>query len=87
MKGEDLIYKMKENHLISKGGKVHIVFSNRICRPSMIDGTPSRGEKEWEILGELANFSNYIRDVRKLNRVPCKHCLDRLERDGIPIRE
>ena len=80
IKGKDL--PMEEGSILSKGGKAHIVFYHRICRPSMIDGTESRGEKVWKKVEECTDYENYGKKSKKLGYRICKSCIKRLEKGG-----
>ncbi|HPL67594.1 MAG TPA: hypothetical protein PLG94_13775 [Smithellaceae bacterium] len=79
-KGKDLI--LSEGALVAKGGKVHIVFDHRICRPSIIDGLPERGERIWKIIEALTEPGQYKRTVLGQKLKCCSFCLQRLEKAG-----
>ena len=81
-KGKDLPMLMKEGDLLSKGGKVHIVYDYKICRPSMIDGTERRREKLWEKVGKCIDYKIYSKKVENLGYCPCEDCVNRLEKEG-----
>jgi len=80
IKGKDLI--LSEGALVAKSGKVHIVFDHRICRPTIIDGLPERGERMWKIIGTCSDPRQYKRTVLKKELRHCSFCLNRLEKEG-----
>ena len=81
IKGKDLI--LSEWALVAKGGKVHIVFDHRICRPSIIDGLPERGERMWKIIGTCSDPRQYKRTVLNKELKYCSFCLRRLEKGEV----
>jgi hypothetical protein len=80
VRGKDLI--LSEGILIAKSGKVHIVYDHRICRPSIIDGLPERGERIWKILDACPKPGQYKRTVLDKKLKCCSACLKRLEKTG-----
>jgi len=78
VKGKDLI--LSEGALIAKSGKVHIVFNHRICRPTIIDGLPERGERMWKIIDACPKPGQYKRTVLDKKLKCCSACLKRLEK-------
>ena len=80
IKGKDIV--LSEGSLIAKDGKVHIVFDHRICRPSIIDGLPERGERMWKIVGTCSDQRQYKRSILNQALKCCSSCLKRLEKEG-----
>ena len=80
VRGKDLI--LSEGTLVAKSGKVHIVYVHRICRPSIIDGLPERGERIWKIIDSCPKPGQYQRTVLDKKLKCCSACLKRLEKAG-----
>ena len=84
VKGEDLRHEEGDLLMVTKeGGKyaVHIVFQDKICRPSLIRGTKKRDERLWKELGKCTNYTNYSRQVKDLGYKVCGHCVKRLGKE------
>ena len=79
-KGKNLL--LADGDLVSKAKSVHLFFNGRICRPTTINGKKKRGERLWQKIGECRNFKDYERTVIELGGIPCRKCLNRLEKEG-----
>lgn len=83
MNGRETLSKAKKKDLIAidgQDGMVHLVFEDRktenlrICRPRMLDGTGSRVEKEWTLVGHCESCRDYESVVKSMSRKVCRHC-------------
>ncbi len=86
MKGSEVKKTYNDGDFISKGGKIHIVFNHKICRPSIIDDTEARGNKEWDLLSNACKDPRFYKVTLEKSGEGskfCKACNNQLKKNGI----